>query len=380
MRRRRKSIVQWLFFAIAVVLLLFSTLALLTFLSFKGAFGPEWQYNTVEFFGVAQIFLVSNWDDIGFISWVIGIVVSTISAAIALAAGWHFAEINLPRRLEDLKNSLLDQITFQQPRQIELARQGIGPLIPDIEISRMTLVRKWLSAWSEKEGVRVLAASSKHLERQASALSAALKEAQKQQITAHIIRGYQLATGDNKNVAFKEFVAATAVDINDTLSRDIAAGWARLLNDQVNELDILKEMQQAARRTSAAIEEARALRREAELLRKRSDGTDLVDARDRLNDARVLLQPLISGQEAKRELGRVYTLFCDVQCDRTVVGHLRGQSRPLTKAREYMAGIAMHRRAEEPGGEEYGEERVVRAEDRVTELLDDTRKDPSEKD
>jgi hypothetical protein len=71
------------------------------------------------------------------------------------------------------------------------------------------------------------------------------------------------------------------------------------------------------------------------------------------------------------ELGRVNTLFCEVRCDKERVGLLTGPNQPLTRAREYMAGIPMHTRAEEPNGEAYGEERAARVEQRVLDLLKD---------
>ena len=78
-------------------------------------------------------------------------------------------------------------------------------------------------------------------------------------------------------------------------------------------------------------------------------------ARDLLREAENILLPEIADEEAKREMGRVYTLFCEMRCNLGRPGRLRGR-RSLELA--YMKNVTMHRRDEEPGVEAYGKERA----------------------
>ena len=370
MRRHRRAVAPWLFLLFGLALLSAFTVAILAFAGNQGWLNAELHRQVQSILALARSLIPSE-EWIRYLAWLAGIAGSAIGAAFTLLASWHFAEMNLPQRLKDLKDAHAREHLSLQPALLALARNGLGPVAADIETSRITLLRKWLSGWSAKERARVLAASTKLLERESLALFAATQASQHQQITAHLIRGYQHASQGDDDNAFEEFAAATQVRADDIVSRDIAAGWARKTNNQKRELELLKELQQAAMRLGSDIDHARALRREAELLEKGQSETDWFQARQRLDIARNLLAPLAGGQEAKLELGRVLTLFCEIQCNRKRPGHLDGPNRPLTRMKSCLAGVAMHGRPEEPSGEEYGEERAAQVEQRVAELRGD---------
>ena len=80
---------------------------------------------------------------------------------------------------------------------------------------------------------------------------------------------------------------------------------------------------------------------------------------------------MVADGEARLELGRVHALFCEVRCDRGRPGHLNGPNQPMTRMREYLGETAMHRRPEEPFGEQYGKDRVRAVEERVAAMLSD---------
>jgi len=363
MQKRKRSIAWLAFLIIGLVLLFASAVATVALVANQGWLPAEWQWMK-DLLDQAERRLGPT---VRFLAWLAGIVGSLAGAAFTLLASWHFAEMNLPQRIEDLKKAHTRRHLMLQPRFLALARNGLGPVRADIEKSRLMLLRKWLS-WGEKERARVLAASSNQLAREASALSVAAQEAQQQQITAHLIRGYQHASEGDEQKAFEEFEAATKVRADNIVSRDIAAGWARRINQHKRELELLQELQQVASSMGSEIDLARALRRRSELLNKNESDLDRIEARNRLNEARDLLLPLVGDNEAKLELGRVLTLFCEVQCNRTAIGHLGG---PLARMRGYMVGVATRTRPEEPGGEAYGEERASRVERRVAELRGD---------
>jgi len=307
--------------------------------------------------------------------WVGGIAFSAISAALTLLATWHFLEMNLPRRIEDLKQFHLQDHLALRPQLIAIAKTRLRFIPADIETSRFTLLRRWWSAFSDTEKTRLLAATAMRLGQEAAALLSAAKEAQQQAITAYLVRGYQYAAEGDNDRAFHEFEAATRVDVNDIYSRDIAAGWARCINNQMRELELLQEIQRISGEVRRYVDQARALRREAELIAKRSNAPAYLEAQERLRVAQNILEPLVADQEAKVELGRVHTLFCEVRCDRGRPGRLGGPNQPMTRMREYLGDIEMHRRPEEQCGEEYGRERVERVEMRVAAMFGDEETD-----
>ena len=257
------------------------------------------------------------------------------------------------------------------PQLLAIAKQRLRFVPEDIESSRFALLRRWWSAVSVTEQTRLLAATATRLRQEAAALSAAAREAQHQTITAYLVRGYQYVAAGEAARAFAEFELAARVSATDIYSRDIAAGWARCINDQSRELELLHEIQKIASDARSYVDQARALRREAELIRKRNNDPAYIQALARLRVARNILEPLVADPEAKLELGRVHTLFCEVRCDRGRPGNLNGQNQPLTRMHEYMTGVSMERRPEEPCGEEYGEDRAVAVEQRVAAMLGD---------
>ena len=307
-------------------------------------------------------------NQIKWMAWVGGILLSLAGAALTLLVSWHFNESNLPQRIEDLKRANMREHLLLQPVIVAVARRGIGPVIPNIEGSRLTQLRKWFSGWNEKERARVLAASASQIAKEASALRMAAQEAEQRQITAHLIRGYQTASQGDDEAAFEEFESAVKVAANDRLSRDIAAGWARKINKQQRELHLLGELKMCAAEARSDLDHARALRREAELIEKRQSPDDLREARDLLILAGNLLRPIAGDEEARIELGRVLTLFCEVQCSRRRVGRLDWLNGPLPRARTCLTEIRALKRPEEPEGEAYGEERLDRLVERIAEL------------
>lgn len=225
MRTRRSPFTQWFFVLMGLIFLAILAGVIFSIPAAQTWLPPEWRGWTNDILEHAKRLLPG-------VLWLAGIIGSTLGAALTLLATWHFAEMNLPRRLEDLKKAYTRDHLQLQPQFLALARRGIGSIPPDIETSRLTLVRKWFSGWSKKERVRVLAASANFIAKEASALSKAAKEAQLQQITAHLVRGYSHASSQDDDSAFEEFEAATAIDPDNVLSRDIAAGWARRTNRQ----------------------------------------------------------------------------------------------------------------------------------------------------
>ncbi len=133
--------------------------------------------------------------------------------------------------------------------------------------------------------------------------------------------------------------------------------------------EILDEMRQAAAsHPKMEVNQARALRRHAELLDKGQNETDWRAARDILDNAADLLAPLLADHDARLELGRILILFCEIQCHRKRIGQLNTK---LAKMQGLMQGVPTRTRIEEHAGESYGEERAAAVLLRVAELRGD---------
>jgi hypothetical protein len=363
--RKRKSIANWLFFFVGILLLLACVLAALPLVVGRGLLSPVWDVRASLLLDEIRQWLPTE-EQLRFVAWLVGIAASAIGAVLTLLASWHFAEMNLPRRLEDLAKAMVRVARAQQPPYLALARAGLGRVLPDIETNRFVLVRRWLSGWSERTQARVLAASHNKLAQETRSLTDALRAAQQQQITAHLIRGYQYAEAREDQLAFEEFEAATRVRVDDIVSRDIAAGWARRMKNEDRENRLLTEMEEAATGLGQNVDHARALRRKAELLANHQDDRDRPPALRHLRNARNLLRSRLTDEDARVELGRVLTLFCELRCDADTPWHLNGH---VAGAQTHMRGVRMHAREEEPDGEEYGQDRADAVAARVAAII-----------
>ncbi len=332
MRRRRKSIAPWLFLFGALLLVAAGATALFVW------FQPE--HESSQF--VTSKLRVASGDWLDVLRVLGGLAIAAWGTAFSLLMGWHFLEMNLPRRIEELKDYHLEDHLALRPQLIAIAKNKLR--IPaDMQTSRFTLVRRWLGPWTLKGKAGLLAATATRLSEEAVALTTAAREAQAQTITAYLVRGYQYgARGENER-AFSEFELAARVSPSDIDSKDIAAGWARCVNNQTRELELLHEIQKIAGDARLYVHQARALRREAEVIAKRNNAPAYIQALARLRVAQNILGPLVADEEAKRELGRVHTLFCEVRCDRGRPGNLNGPNQPSTRMREYMDKVEMHR-------------------------------------
>src|ERR1700730_5116431 len=148
MRKRRKSIAHRVFLVSGFLLLLVSAIAALLLAANQNWLPQEWQ-RFADGLMAGLWSLLPTHEHLKFLAWLGGIVLSAAGAAFTLLVSWHFAEINLPQRIEDLKKFQLREDLFLQPRFLMIARRGLGSVLPDIESSRLTLLRKWLSGWSE---------------------------------------------------------------------------------------------------------------------------------------------------------------------------------------------------------------------------------------
>ena len=328
--RRGKSIAPVVFLIVGLLFLAVATVSFVVWLRPDAEFSQAIANKLQE--------LVPDGDWLNFIAKIGGLVGGAIGTAFTLLAGWHFLEMNLPRRIEELKQYHTRNHLALRPQLLTIARGRLRFIPADVETSRLTLLRMLVGGWTRRDQTRLLAATWRPLGDEARALSAAAREAQHQQITSHLIRGCQCAFHGQNEDASEEFNAAARIRDDDVTSRDIAAGWARHVNDQVRERQFLREIREISNGAHSFVDHARSFRREAELASKGNNEPARAEALARLGDARNLLLNVVPGSEASLELGRVLTLFCEVRCDRGTPGNLSGTNQPLGRMRQYMAG------------------------------------------
>src|ERR1700694_4083597 len=106
MRKRRKPIAQWLFLFVGVILFGGFVIATLPFLVRSGWLNPKGEPRASFLQQVIQQLRPSE-EQLRFLAWLGGIAGAGIGAAVTLLASWHFAEMNLPRRFEEMKKAML---------------------------------------------------------------------------------------------------------------------------------------------------------------------------------------------------------------------------------------------------------------------------------
>jgi hypothetical protein len=355
-----------LFFA-GLLFLACAGAAAIKFAVHQGLLAPQWAEPVDQLWNVILALMPEEKTRVR-LAWIAGVALSLLGAALSFVATWHFLEMNLPRRIEALKRYHLRDHLELRPRLIAVARPGLMFIPADIEASRVTLIRKWWSRWSLKEQARVLAATAHRLGDEASALESATRFAQAQQITALIIRGYQYAVDGDKQSAYDDFKHAASVRKDDILSRDIAADWARCMNDQAHELALLREIRADGVGPRSFIDKARSFRREAEVIARRNSNAARGEALNLLHEARGILEPNVADRDAKEELVRVLMLFCEIRCDKGTPGKLRTGNQPLARMNQYREEVDLHERPEEQCGEKYTSDRARRVTDRVARL------------
>jgi hypothetical protein len=117
MRKRRKSIARWSFLVFGLVLFLCAGVTILLF----GAklLPPQWQLVAGVIVERARDFLPTD-EQLKWAAWIGGILLSLGGAALTLLATWHFSEINLPQRIEDLKKANMREHLLLQPQSARL--------------------------------------------------------------------------------------------------------------------------------------------------------------------------------------------------------------------------------------------------------------------
>lgn len=315
---------------------------------------------------------------------VIGVLGTAISGSLALLRLWHFAERNLPARLQDYVERFSRDHLQQRQELVGAAMAGQLEIPKTIDASDTVYFRELVSRFiggSAKSRAEMTAASADRFGALAAMLGKAAESARQRQITSRVIRGYDLELRGRVDDAIVEFHKAMSVDRTDIYSRDVAAGFARRAGDRAREEAILRELLAVSGEVGNRLMQANALRRLAEIYRQGGDRASLLRARDELRDAIELLPPDNLEFEERFEAGRCRTLYCAIQLAKGTPGNLRGDNQPGGLMVALLRDIPDQFRVTEKGGEAYGAQRARRLYDQVADAsLDDGNRAPDKGD
>jgi hypothetical protein len=358
-----------------------------------GSFGPEWQSWAI----ITLKAMEKCADIISDPAWLARVVrylfgniwglIASSGLAGALLGAWYWGEIHFPERMIGLCSAIeRHHRAAARDQLLEAARQGLGRLPTNIAMSKVTFLRRLVTGWggTTRQIAKSMAASVDYISVEARALARVKSLADENQLTALLVRGCHYESLKNGEQAFTEYIAATKVIPDDIASRDWAAGCARRLRKSTEEKVLLEQMRKVAEDSKkraedarnageaaeCTIEWARAYRREAERL---LDG-DLDEAMDEasrvLVRARDLFNPMINDTEAKLELGRILTLYCEVQLARDAIGNLADREGnaigDMARMLQLMSNVQIHERPPERGGGVYGNKRATKIKERVS--------------
>lgn len=230
---------------------------------------------------------------------VVGLGFTAIFGMLAFLKGWHYAEINLPSRLVELidrikSDHLQDRAVFLSPYSSRNLRAESAPS------AHQGLLHRFLNIFRAdptQKSLQRLLGSVDSLDRDTQVLTAKLEVCKAQRITAHLLRGSQLAAEarskaqdsaaqfSQNEAAMAEFEKALELNGNDLDALEHAARQAKFMNSRVSMLRDLVTMERAAQDQKRPARHARALRFQAEIMEERSNKKALKDARIKLDSA-----------------------------------------------------------------------------------------------
>jgi hypothetical protein len=307
-----------------LLLLIFGLVLIATVLVTITTFGWLGANNKAEIeaiWSVAQEFYGANKVAIDRTAAVSGILGSALTGAFAIYKSWHYAEISLPSRLEEL-------IARNTNRQLTNRRQLLPILNGD---------STFRGRWSTSADDGLLARLLSYLALPANDLAAAsgakidllndlrvLDDARKKCVvevcTAHLASGFQIArTGKDGQRAAAEFNLALKFDPKDLDSLELAAreAFAPGTNNSLA-MRYLRELSSAALEAHDVVRHSRALRFQAEALLERQVQRAWDDARTKLTTAiKTLQEQAVEDKSAKElELALAFELLATAQMKR----------------------------------------------------------------
>ncbi len=262
--------------------------------------------------------------------WV-GAVATCVFGIIAFVNAWHYAEVNLPKRLaEMIEREIGNHIELRS----EFVTVNVSPSFEELlrplpTPSGIQWLLNRLNLFSPRTLADKLSRDPDVLATSIGTLNKRIEELKLLQASAYIARGVEWARDrtpeDEKDKSGGEvllcFRAATQSKPDDLDAIELTAKQMSLLGAKASEVDeLLKRMCEQAHQQAKPITQARALRFIAERLKNEGTTSSLREARQRIRAGIDLLEGNLKLDQAARdeELARCYELMGLVQTRREV--------------------------------------------------------------
>lgn len=263
----------------------------------------------------------------------LGLVVSAASATFAVFKSWHYAERNLPKRIEAFIHERRHAFLNTKPALVRALRASAVDehfLSPTTAKLRLNEALKAVGLASEARLSQVLANSSDTISNQISVLDARKSELASQAATAHVLRGLHFAAQAANRAdttsqrtyhecALQEFEKALTRQADDLDCLELAASQCATMGKEPAAIDYYLRLIQSANARNRKTVQARALRLLAAILERQPAPKSWNDARGKLETAiGILSEDQGAGQEfdPKAEITESLLLLGQVQTKR----------------------------------------------------------------
>jgi len=256
--------------------------------------------------------------------WLIGFSGSLLAAIWTVHKGWHYAERNLPSRINNFNARWKAEIEEHRPQHIPALVDGISIALP---VDPLPNTLKRLILWFHDPSGWALARSrelASRYEDDLSVLTTSRVRCRAQLISAHLDVGARLSRARKSQEALDQFEKALRFNRSDMDALELAARQAHASNQPVNACRHLDALAEAAATSGNVLRRTRALRFKAEVLKGGLDA-QRVEARNTLKSVVEILRAadVPDGNSKTLELCLTYGLLADVQTLRNTLSGAR---------------------------------------------------------
>ena len=332
-----KSFAHWVLISLGLFVLLVSGTAL-TLIAVKMQWLGEGAILWVAWAqdGLAHLYRF-NAGEIDGATKLIGAGATVLGAVWTIHKGWHYAQRNLPKRIEDFNDLLEEESRRRRPASIAALADGTSIAMP--EYAAPTWIERacyiiFNPRWQRAQNACRRVDWHKNA---FSVFTSSRLRCRTELVTALLEHGAELSRGRQGQQALDAFREALRLSRSDLDALELAGRQAFVLDQRADALVHFQTMEGVAARQVAVVRQARAMRFQAEIL-KVGPGREPLLARNILKKATEILRNAHALDEATRarELCLAYGQLADVQMLRNVLTSARTA---LTRAQEQCARL-----------------------------------------
>jgi tetratricopeptide (TPR) repeat protein len=311
-----------------------SSLVVALFLAYVGMLGTTAQAFLREAWAPVEKFYRLNQQASDVALTALGVIVYAASAAFAMVKTWHYAELQLPSRVEEFIHDQIERFRQHRPALVGVLRAGAEPqafLEPTFRTQRFNSVLQALGLADQKVAAQQLATSAHLLGQNLAIVEARRAQLLAEKATVHLLRGlhwanvaFDMETGspqqrETNEKALVEFNEALELQPDDIEALEAVASQCLVLGRDQDALALLGKLREAAEKLGVVCAQARALRLEASVRFKQDSSQEWIRARILAEIVIGLLRTdLGDGQHfnARIELAEAHLLHGEVQMKR----------------------------------------------------------------